>query len=635
MTRLVGIVGGGILGMTAALRLAQSGVRVALVRALADDLGGLVGSFALGGLPRRPLLPRDPADRRPRHRPRRGARARATGSASAPRASGFYGDGRLFSMTTPKEFLPLPDPQPARPRAARRVRRALPAEARLRRPRRHPAAEVAHRLCGKKVVERMWAPLLDSKFDGRYDDLPATYIWSRSRRMATTRDSQRERGHGLARGRLLDADRRARREHPPARRRGRTPGRPCTASCGDDAVTGLLVPDGVPPVRPGPLHARAAAGAVASCARDRRSAPADHCRYLGVMCLVLRTRAQRQPVLPPQHHRPARPADDRGRDDARGRPGRRSAAPALRLQVRRPGTSRPGAPGRQGEPRSTWITRARSSPTSPTRTSSTRASSAPASTEPVHLIGGAKRLPDMFPAPGLAMASTAHVYPEIVSGQAVIGVADKVVPGILERLEAPEAGGGMSVARRSRCACEDEPAADRYRRRRAGARRPRRPRGRARCASPGAPGATSTATPATTSSRARSSPTASLPYIDFVYYYGPLAPLLAGLVSAVAGPGIGTIVALGLAITALIVAGTYALARTFVGPLGAFLAAALDRRRSRSCRTTTPTSCRTPSRRRSARCFLLGLLLALRQLGARETIQLGCCRRRGARPRSR
>jgi hypothetical protein len=55
-------------------------------------------------------------------------------------------------------------------------------------------------------------------------------------------------------------------------------------------------------------------------------------------------------------------------------------------------------------------------------------------TEPVHLLGGASRLPDMFPLPGLALASTAHVYPEIVSGQAVIGVADRVVPGILDRL---------------------------------------------------------------------------------------------------------------------------------------------------------------------------------------------------------
>ncbi len=57
-------------------------------------------------------------------------------------------------------------------------------------------------------------------------------------------------------------------------------------------------------------------------------------------------------------------------------------------------------------------------------------------TEPVHLVGGAKRLPEMFSVPGLSLASTAHVYPEIVSGQAVIGVTNQVVPGILERLPA-------------------------------------------------------------------------------------------------------------------------------------------------------------------------------------------------------
>ena len=61
-------------------------------------------------------------------------------------------------------------------------------------------------------------------------------------------------------------------------------------------------------------------------------------------------------------------------------------------------------------------------------------------TEPVHLVGGAKRLPEMFPVPGLSLASTAHVYPEIVSGQAVIGVSEHVVPGILERLPSRAAG---------------------------------------------------------------------------------------------------------------------------------------------------------------------------------------------------
>ena len=57
-------------------------------------------------------------------------------------------------------------------------------------------------------------------------------------------------------------------------------------------------------------------------------------------------------------------------------------------------------------------------------------------TEPVHLLGGAKNIPPMFDVPGLALASTSHVYPEIVSGQAVSGVSQRVVPGILERLPA-------------------------------------------------------------------------------------------------------------------------------------------------------------------------------------------------------
>ena len=52
----------------------------------------------------------------------------------------------------------------------------------------------------------------------------------------------------------------------------------------------------------------------------------------------------------------------------------------------------------------------------------------------MHTLGGAGNLPDMFSVPNLALASTAHVYPEIVSGQAVTGVVERVLPGILERL---------------------------------------------------------------------------------------------------------------------------------------------------------------------------------------------------------
>ena len=49
-----------------------------------------------------------------------------------------------------------------------------------------------------------------------------------------------------------------------------------------------------------------------------------------------------------------------------------------------------------------------------------------------------KRATTIIAAAVLAMASTAHVYPEIVSGQAVTGVTERVVPGILERIRTEE-----------------------------------------------------------------------------------------------------------------------------------------------------------------------------------------------------
>ena len=135
----------------------------------------------------------------------------------------------------------------------------------------------------------------------------------------------------------------------------------------------------------------------------------------------------------------------------------------------------------------------------------------------------------MFPAPGLALASTAHVYPEVVNGQAVIGVADRAVAGILERLAEPQriASGGMSAIAVGRSAparpralvavSPDGIAVGRSRVlgvallaltwRHVGRPRPRhrlRPR-----------------------RRLAASRTASFPYVDFVYYYGPLAPFRA------------------------------------------------------------------------------------------------------------
>ena len=56
--------------------------------------------------------------------------------------------------------------------------------------------------------------------------------------------------------------------------------------------------------------------------------------------------------------------------------------------------------------------------------------------EPIHRAGVADRMPDVIAAPGLAVASAAHVYPDIVHAQSIIGVADRLVEDLRPRLDA-------------------------------------------------------------------------------------------------------------------------------------------------------------------------------------------------------
>jgi protoporphyrinogen oxidase len=433
--RSVAVVGGGILGLTAAYRLAEAGVAVSLYER-SQDLGGLVGTFDFDGYPvdrfYHVVLPTDD---------------RVLGLAEElglrdtfrfrPTKVGFYDGGRLFSMTSPKEFLTFPLLRPLdRVRLA-----AFVARCQLRKDYDEldetPLLVWLRRTCGRRVVERMWEPLLDSKFDGRYDDLPATYIWSRSRRMSTTRDRSGREVMGWPLGgyqALVEALARRIVElggevHP-----GTTVSQIVGAG---GTVSGIHVDGGfrqfdsvlvtlTPPVARTLLTPDLAA-----------QAPPERHRYIGVVCLVVRTSRSVSPYyhlnitdrrvplttivetthvvdpeavgghllyvskyVDPSHPDQARPADEVTADFLGYA---RTIFPDLR----------------DDEVLGTSLQRARI-------------------TEPVHLLGGARNLPDMFPAPGLAMASTAHVYPEIVSGQAVAGVAESVVPGILERLPRQE-----------------------------------------------------------------------------------------------------------------------------------------------------------------------------------------------------
>jgi protoporphyrinogen oxidase len=54
--------------------------------------------------------------------------------------------------------------------------------------------------------------------------------------------------------------------------------------------------------------------------------------------------------------------------------------------------------------------------------------------EPVHVARVANRIPPVFAAPGLAVASSARVHPNIVHGQAIAGVAEHVAGEVIARL---------------------------------------------------------------------------------------------------------------------------------------------------------------------------------------------------------
>jgi protoporphyrinogen oxidase len=427
----VAVVGGGILGLLAAYRLGQAGVRVSVFER-SSDLGGLVGTFDFDGIPvdrfYHVVLPTDD---------RVLGLAEELGLGDSfrfrPTRVGVYGDGRLVSMTSPRELLTFPVLRPLD--RLRLVRFA----ARCQLKKTHddldetPLLEWLRHACGRRVVERLWEPLLDSKFDGRYNDLPATYIWSRSRRMSTTRDRGGREVMGWPAGgyqTLIDA----------LEGRIRALGGNVNAATpvdqivgGPGGATGVVVNgdfhpfDFVLSTLAPPQARRLLAPDLAASARE------DRCRYLGVVCLILRVSRSVSPyyhlnitdrrvplttivetthVVDPdavgghllyvsKYVDPAHPAHDLPADEIADEYLRHARVifPDLR----------------DDEIVSSAVQRARV-------------------TEPVHLLGGMRNVPDMFPAPGLALASTAHVYPEMVSGQAVAGVADRVVPGILARM---------------------------------------------------------------------------------------------------------------------------------------------------------------------------------------------------------
>ena len=182
-----GIVGGGMLGMTLALRLAQSGEPVELFES-ESAVGGLAGAWMIGDQPwdrhyHVTLL----SDRRLR------ALLAELGLASEiewkQSRTAFYTGGRLSSMSNAIEFLKFP---PLRLIDKLRLGATILHASRLRdwRPlEKIRAVDWLRSWSGERTTERIWIPLLRAKLGDNYERVSAAFIWATIARMYGARRS--------------------------------------------------------------------------------------------------------------------------------------------------------------------------------------------------------------------------------------------------------------------------------------------------------------------------------------------------------------------------------------------------------------------------------------------------------------
>lgn len=206
MTARVGIVGGGILGMTLARRLRAAGHAVTVLEA-APSAGGLLASHELGGHRwdkfYHVVLPQDETllallDE-----------LGLTGELEwRPTRTGFFVDGQWHSLSTSWDYLRFPPLGLLdKARLALTILRAA-AQRDGRSLESIPVGEWLERWSGTATYRRIWLPLLKSKLGDNYRQTSAAFIWSYIRRLYRARASADKRERlGYVRGgyaRVLD-----------------------------------------------------------------------------------------------------------------------------------------------------------------------------------------------------------------------------------------------------------------------------------------------------------------------------------------------------------------------------------------------------------------------------------------------
>jgi protoporphyrinogen oxidase len=182
-----GIVGGGILGMTLALRLSQQGYKVTIYES-AEKVGGLTSSWNLGDVVwdrfYHVILMSDLNTRKI---------LKEIGLENDLRwvetKTGFYSDGKLYSMSNLVEFFKFP---PINLVDKFRLGLTIFAASKIKNWQRLeniPVADWLIKWSGKRVFEKIWLPLLKAKLGDNYKNTSAAFIWATIQRMYAARKS--------------------------------------------------------------------------------------------------------------------------------------------------------------------------------------------------------------------------------------------------------------------------------------------------------------------------------------------------------------------------------------------------------------------------------------------------------------
>lgn len=427
------VVGAGILGTVLALRLAQGGARVTVLER-APTPGGLAGAMDFSGhRVDRFYHVIVPSDRRMI------ALTEELGLSDAlsfkPVGVGFFVDGKMYPFNGIGDFLRFPPlSAPGRARLAWFV-----LQCQLRRDfqalERQPLEAWLTRHCGRRVVKRIWRPLLDSRFDSRHDELPATYLWARTNRMRSARE-QGSAGEtmGCLRGGhetlVLAAAARAEELGVDIRLGAGVEGLVCESA---GRVSGVRV-DGqderfdltIPTLQPPGLK---------RLLPDELQPLLDAYpeRYLGVVCLVLKLRRSLLPYYsvnicdPTPITTVVETSHVVGTEHTDG----------LRLAYL-PKYCGPDAPEFSEEDESIYkrftAMLARLAPDFEDGDVIDWTVQRAPLVEPVHALGHEPRTAPIWPGiEGLALASASQIYPRLLNGESVVGLAERVAAEALER----------------------------------------------------------------------------------------------------------------------------------------------------------------------------------------------------------